>query len=298
MLTGHERLLILEPSLSDGGNLTGSAPAGSTVGLTNLQDPRPRAVYVTEEVATAHVKLQAFGTVAWNAVWGGYWNLGDADGVRLRAAATEAGLTDGSATVDESFLPVPGPVAQGHRNDREWLHWLLWLGDADVRTEPWIRVDFTVTNPRLPAGYAGPDFLSGGRLMAGKAYRPPFHYRLGSSHDPASERVEEVEAFDGEVVRRRRGKKKSVTLTASWIPYDQVMDQVDELGRVRGGDGDVLVVLDPEATRLDRRIYHGAVIELTYREEAKAALGTEAVPEAEGTVLYAVTFTVSQEVAY
>jgi hypothetical protein len=191
----------------------------------------------------------------WDLVALPYCNAGDGDGFKLSAATTESGLATPSWETGE--LPLSRYSGQARfdpygrdRTAYSAVHGWAWRGDAGWtggagRNEPWLRIDFYIRSPRIPADWTEAAYFRAGNLVVAQAWQPSGHVEIGETHGymAGSTRVRTA----GKALRvtpQRQPKQGNFKL--QFMTEVESATKSSELARVAGDGWPVFFVLDPD----------------------------------------------------
>ena len=232
-------LVILSPTLSDASTLAASSEV-ATLPATNLQTLQPKRKWRSGASLTPYLTLD-FGAAgaACNGLGVIGHNLTSAATIRVRGKAT-SNVTVSPAVDTGAVSAWP---ATGKPSDAYWPQFLAWLSWSNSIAYRYWRVDFA--DGANPAGY-----IEAGRLMLGAYWQPTYNFDLsgtplGFDQIDVQTRTDYGELFTD---RRQRSAARRMSLQISASDKRETLDGVAEIQRLRGGHGDVIVCLDPNAT--------------------------------------------------
>lgn len=226
-----QRMFILDPTLSDAATITGYGTIAAAQPAGNLLSLAPGTRCRWTATTGAYLVLDLGAAASWDTVALLAHTAGAADTFRIRAAATEAGLTS-SPPIDAtnvSFWPASGKPT---RTDVFHSFWRT----ASVVTYRWLRLDFTLA--------AAPFEIQ--RLMVANAFQPSRNYTLGSGDGwratGSKSRSAGGHAF-GSYGRPLRAKP----LLVAGLTQDELFANLNPILRRRSAERDLFLCLDPEA---------------------------------------------------
>lgn len=247
-----ERVLILHDIRSDRATLSASSQVGSFT-VANLQDrllsKAWRAAGVSEQViadAGAGV-VETFNVVAlWN------HNLSVEATIRVRVS-DNADLS--AATHDETFFAWPSVWGWCDRGwcDDGWGGVPLGIEDALLAYKRYtvMRLSATVAGRYLGIDIDDPSsadgYIQAGRLLAGLGWQPAVNFSFGWQWDWIDP-SEQTEMDGGAVWVDKRDKFRELYLPFKFASQADATGNINDLKRIVGNSGDVLVVPFPEAS--------------------------------------------------
>lgn len=231
-----------EASLETIGNEPGSGAVAAY-----LQTMQPQDVWQSTSLTSLYFELDRGSAQPWNAVALLFTNATAAATWRIRAAADQVSLTDGSEDYDSGSVTL---LAAG--SDATWdrSHGLLWM-PAGV-TSRWLRID--ISDGANPAGY-----VRAGRLVVGNLWQPTRNaqYPIGWSHQDPSD----LERTDGgALIPTARDVFLAADLRFDFLSEADAIEHLYEFRRLRGKRADLLAIADPDDdTYLQQHILYGLI---------------------------------------
>lgn len=230
------RIVVLSPRDSDAATLAAGSEV-ATLPVANLQAQQPKKVW-RASVAADYVTVSFTSAVAANMLAINGHNLTASGLFRVRGAATLADTTAAPA-VDTGWQSVW--PATGKPTDPDWprqLSALLWANDSSYR---YWRVD--ILDPAVT-------YVEAGRLVLGRYWQPTTNFDLGGTPLGFDQVDVQTRTDYGEIFtdRRQRSAARRFSLQISAADKREVLDGIAEIQRLRGLHGDVIVLLDPNAT--------------------------------------------------
>jgi len=230
-------IAILSPTASDAATITAGSQV-ATLPAANLQSQQPKKVWRSAS-ASDYLNVSFATPIAANMLALVGHNLSSVGTYRVRAAATLAATTAGPVldTGFQSVWPVTGkPVAESWPRR---LSALTWTNNAEYL---YYRVDILDITPTT--------YIEAGRLVLGRYWQPTYNFDLsgtplGFDQIDVQTRTDYGELFTD---RRQRSAARRMSLQISASDKRETLDGVAEIQRLRGGHGDVIVCLDPNAT--------------------------------------------------
>lgn len=232
------RFLILSPADSDAAVMAAGSQV-ATLPVANLQDYQPKKVWRSGGT-TDYVTAVFAAPVAANMLALVGHNLSAAGVIRVRGAASLAGTTS-SPPVDTGWVSAwPNTGKPTSANWASYLSPVLWANDAEYQ---YWRVD--IADPS-----AARSFIQAGRLMIGRYWQPSINFDLGGTPLGFDQQDVQVATDYGQTFtdRRTRSAPRLFALTMSAGDKREVLDGIAEIQRLRGMWGDVVCLLDPNAT--------------------------------------------------
>ena len=231
---------VLSPIDSDQATYTASSELAS-LPASNLQTLQPGRVWRSDGVTEANITVAFANGVAANQLALVGHNL-SADGVlRVRLADTLANLTAAPAidTGWQSAWP-----ATGKPGDAYWPRYLSSLSWTNDALYPFARVD--IADPSSSRTY-----LEAGRLILCRAWQPTNNFDaagaipLGFDQGDVQTKTEYGGLFTD---RRNRSAPRKVYIAMSCADRREALDGIADMRRLAGLAGDVVVLLEPNAT--------------------------------------------------
>lgn len=225
-------MIIAHPGLSDSATLATAETVAASMPLTNLQSIQPTdaARFLSPGSAYFTVDFGAATTVDFCAL--GYTNATFAATWRVRAAATEAGLT-GAPSYDSGSISLWPASGLG---DWAYVHGLLDIG-VD-KTFRWWRID--IADAGNPAGY-----FQAGRLILANAWRPRGILNSEGAEFGWQDSSEWSQSRGGQTYVDGRPRARSFSFGLSNIDDTEMFPNAFWLDRTRGRVKDVIFSLDP-----------------------------------------------------
>lgn len=235
---------LLTPLESDDAILSGG---DWTIGLplANLQDMQPtNTARSTDATNVSTVIVIDAGTArAWDCLYLGRTNLSASATIRIRAATSEANLT--AAPGFDSGAISAWPVT-GRPTDRG----LVWF-DVFKQISPggsfrWWQID-------IDDDTNADDYVEIGRLVFGPLWQPTYQHAPGVNRtfDPSDVRIKTPY---GHTLTDRRLRPRVWSVPFPVMTRADAEDMAEEIMRLIGTAGDLVVCLEPEATtRLHRQ---------------------------------------------
>lgn len=232
---------LLNPELSDAATIAGYGTIASAMPAGNVLNLAPGTRCRWTATAGAYLVLDLGAAASWDTIALLAHTAGAADTFRVRAAATEAGLTS-SPPIDApgiSFWPASGKPA---RTDVFHSFWR----NGSVVTYRWLRLDFTLA--------AAPFELQ--RLMVAKAFQPARNYAYGSGDGFQATGIK-TRSVGGHSWGLAGRPLKAKTLLLDALTQAELFESVNELLRTRAAEKDCFIVLDPDAdgTLVDQMLW-------------------------------------------
>lgn len=232
------RIAILSPTDSDLATIAVGSQV-SALPAANLQSQQPKKVWRSASTAD-YLNVSFAAPIAANMLALVGHNLSAAGVYRVRLAATLADTTAAPAvdTGWASVWPVTGKPADAYWP--RYLSALLWTNDSLYQ---FARVD--IADPAVSQTY-----IEAGRLVLGRYWQPTFNFDLGGTPLGFDQIDVQTRTDYGELFtdRRQRSAARRMSLQISASDKRETLDGVAEIQRLRGGHGDVIVCLDPNAT--------------------------------------------------
>ena len=231
-------IALLSPTDSDAATIAAGS-AVTTLPAANLQSQQPKKVWRSAS-ASDYLNVTFAAPIAANMLALVGHNLSSMGTFRVRAAATLANTVT-APVVDtgyQSVWPATGkPVAP------QWprrLSMLTWSNDAAYL---YYRVDILDPDPATT-------YIEAGRLVLGRYWQPTFNFDLSGTPLGFDQIDVQTKTDYGELFtdRRQRSAARRMSLQISASDKRETLDGVAEIQRLRGGHGDVIVCLDPNAT--------------------------------------------------
>lgn len=231
-------MLLLSPKDSDAATIAAGSQVAS-LPVANLQAMQPKKVWRSAS-ASDYLNITFATPIAANMLALVGHNLSSMGVYRVRLAATLA-ATVSAPVVDtgyQSVWPATGkPVAE------YWprrLSVLTWSNNAECLCA---RVDIADPDPVNT-------YVEAGRLVLGRYWQPTTNFDiagvpLGFDQIDIQTRTDYGEIFTD---RRQRSAARRMSVQISAADKRETLDGVAEIQRLRGGHGDVIAVLDPNAT--------------------------------------------------
>lgn len=231
----------------DQGTLTASSEGAGTV-VANLWRTQPTDVWQADD-AGSHWILQDRGeAVAFDTVALLYTNMSVGGTWRVRAASSEAKLTDGTAEYDSGTITFAAFHSAATTPRRHLYHRL-----PATQTLRYRRID--VTDESAP--------FTAGRLVIGLAWEPPWaRYSLVRGFEPA---LSLTETDGGQTILERREGKPTIAFEAVADSMTDFEAHLFELERV---SGEALIAYDAAGAHLQKRLYYGLVRGSGFTDEA------------------------------
>ncbi len=231
-------ITLLSPTDSDAATIAAGSQV-ATLPAANLQSQQPKKVWRSAS-ASDYLNITFAAPIAANMLALVGHNLSSMGVFRVRAAATLAGTVAAPAldTGFQSVWPATGKPVAAYWPRR--LSALTWSNDAAYL---YYRVDILDPDPATT-------YVEAGRLVLGRYWQPTFNFDLsgtpfGFDQIDVQTRTDYGELFTD---RRQRSAARRMSLQISASDKRETLDGVAEIQRLRGGHGDVIVLLDPNAT--------------------------------------------------
>jgi hypothetical protein len=231
------RIAILSPADSDAATIMAGSEVTS-LPAANLQGIQPKKVW--RSLSTADYLNITFVTpVAPNMLALVGHNLSSMGVYRVRLAATIAETTS-APIVDTGFQSVWPAGKPAVPYWPRWLSALMWSNDSAYLAA---RVDIADPDPAQ-------SYIEAGRLMLGRYWQPTTNFDLGGTPLGFDQVDVQTRTDYGEIFtdRRQRSASRRFSLAMSSADRREVMDGIGEIQRLQGGWGDVVALLDPNAT--------------------------------------------------
>jgi len=224
---------IATPVLSDVAVVTTSSETVAGP-VTNLQKIQPTDAWETVNLTSIFIEINLNSIVTFNQIALLFTNVTSAGTVRFRTADTQANLT-AAPTNDRSGLAPDGQHLFTHF-------------DTDVSAK-WVRID--IADAGNPAGK-----ITGGRLYVAKSWKPIVPY--GNITQSIRDLSKLFITSGGQTVINKKPIIPDVTFTALATSEADILDNADEINRIRGASNDVFVVVDTTvSSRRFRGMYYG-----------------------------------------
>ena len=231
---------VLSPIDSDAATMLASSEL-STLPVGNLQTMQPGRVWRTDAATSASITVTFAAGVSANALALVGHNLSAAGVIRVRLANSLAGLT-ASPVVDtgwQSAWPTTGKPADAHWP--RYLSYLSWTNDALCT---YAQVD--IADPEV-----GKAYLEAGRLILCRAWQPTYNFDLAGAQPFGFDQrdVQTVTEYGGLFTdRRARSAPRRASVSMSFADRREALDGIADMRRLAGLWGDVVLILDPNAT--------------------------------------------------
>lgn len=233
-------LKVLSPRDSDAATIQASSEL-ATLPAVNVQSMQPGKVWRTDGAREAYVTLSFAGVVAANSLAIVGHNMSGAGVVRVRLADSVANLTaaPGVDTGWKSAWP-----ATGKPSDAYWPRFLSTLAWSNDSAYGFARIDLADPSATL-------SYLEVGRLMLCRAWQPTANFD-GAGAVPVAFDQRDPQTFTeyGGLFtdRRSRSAPRRMAVAISYTNRREALDGIAEIRRLAGLWGDVVVILDPNAT--------------------------------------------------
>lgn len=234
----HAAITLLSPTDSDAATIAAGSEVAS-LPAANLQSLQPKKVWRSAS-SSDYLNVTFAAPIAANMLALVGHNLSSMGTYRVRAAATLADTVNAPAldTGFQSVWPATGKPVAPHWPRR--LSALTWSNDAAYL---YYRVDILDADPATT-------YIEAGRLVLGRYWQPTFNFDLsgtpyGFDQADVQTKTDYNELFTD---RRSRSAPRRMSLQISASDKRETLDGVAEIQRLRGGHGDVIVCLDPNAT--------------------------------------------------
>lgn len=237
-------LIIGRAEYSDQATLSaGNERSGFAV--ANLQKQQVSRIWKSNGLSSVYFVVDRSFAAAWNTVSLMYVNATKDATWRIRAADTEAALTDGSATYDSGTLTF-----WAETDMKSWAlrHGLLFLTTA--QTTRYVRIDLTDTGNSSD--------LTAGRLIIGNFWQPTINMEYPLQYGPGDEaRIERSQG--GALFADQRDTYNKATVRLNFLDEDEMLNNAFDLRR-HGKAADLLIVLNPASTtHLAKQMIYGLV---------------------------------------
>lgn len=224
--------LFAYPISDDATITTGSEASG--LPASNLLTSQPGDKWRATDLNNAYVVLDLGSALEFDLIWLGYTNASSAAQWRVRAAATEAGLTSApdydSGTV--GFWPQTG------LGDWSFTHGFIHLSTSETRR--WVRIDVSDTGN-------GDGYFQAGRLYLSKGWQPATNVSFGFAVGFV-DLGEKGRAGGGQLYAVDRELPRIWQATLGFMTETEAHDNLFDLIRRRRSSRDVLVIKDPAAS--------------------------------------------------
>lgn len=251
--------LIAHPLISDGATITVTSEASSKVPGTNLQTIYPTDPWVASTVAGLQVNLDLGASPdPYRLFWLGFHNAGAGDQWTVKVS-TSSDFSTGVTTVGSATDLLTNSSFEDARL-YPYSHSHLLLPSGSERTERYVRLELSISSPKMPTGYGGADFFRASRCYVAEAWQFPFHVRPGYGFAPVLEQARSVDTFGGR--RRVAGSSREVGSLDFEIDYqtlEEILANAVKIDRLRGSSEDVLVMLDPDSDRAPDLTWYGTL---------------------------------------
>lgn len=230
-------IIVLSPRDSDAATLTASSEV-ETLPVSNLQTMQPRRVWRSTDT-DASITFTFTGTIAPNILAMNGVNFSPVTVWRVIGADTIPNLT-AAPLYQSGWRSVWPPL--GKPTSPNWPNYLCaMVFDNSNECQYW-RVD--IDDPSV-----GQTYLEAGRVMLGRRWQPDINFDWGSSIGYDQRDVQVVTDYGNTFTdRRQKSATRVFTLQMTAAEERDIMDGIAEIQRLRGTWGDVVVLLNPDAT--------------------------------------------------
>lgn len=264
------RAFLLSPKISDAGAITASTSVANTAAV-NVLRARP-TLYWRSTNTSPYLEENLGASYTVDTFIQGFVNARVSDLFRLRLAATQANLTNGSHTYDSgstNLWPTGSDLSAYAK-----IHRVLTFAPV---LATWLRVDYTILNAD---GYA-----QVGRTVLGKRIEPLTSVKSGWTIGGVEE-IAETTDMGGEESPRPMGTKRSVTVTWHNLTESE-RKSIYEMLLERGSAKDIVLSIEgSEGEHAMSRVYIGRV--------KHAHSFQQTMIGADGVHLFTVTLTVNE----
>jgi hypothetical protein len=242
----HKKLVIAHSWLSDQASISATSEVGSLPAVNLIRSQYPTDAWRSlgsPGLIRVRMHLPEVEWLGWNLVAPLFTNSSAVGTWQVIAAPTEAQLA--SPTFEGAVLPCRPVPAMDRPGEPDWRHALSWLGEANVRTEPWVEIIWDDPEPVVPAGITSP-FVQWGRVYVTLGWQPSYHRSKGAELTPANERGRRVTTQGGGTRVGPASRPRRYRFNVGFLTREEMLTKGYELDRIVGTTRDLLVIEDPE----------------------------------------------------